>query len=70
MRHTEATTSSPEPPEEQTSLQDLSGKFVIVSYDELPCVGQVLQDVREEVQVSSMRQLDDKNLFISHKLQM
>ena len=70
MCHTEAATSSPEPPEEQTSLQDLIGKFVIVSYDELPYVGQVLQDVREEVQVSSMWQSDDKNLFISHKLQM
>lgn len=64
MCHTETATSSPESPREQASLQDLSGKFVIVSYDELPYVGQVLEDVGEEVQVSSMQQLDDKNLFI------
>lgn len=55
--------SSPEPSKEQASLQDLSGKFVIVSYDEVPYVGQVLQDVGEEVQVSTMQQSDGKNMF-------
>lgn len=58
MCHTEAATSSPEPPKEQASLQDLSGKFVIVSYDELSYRGQVLHDVGEEVQVSTMQQSD------------
>lgn len=50
--------STPEPPKKQP-LQDLSGKFVIVTYDELPYVGQVLEVVGEEVQVTSMRQSGD-----------
>ncbi len=52
--------SAPEPPKKQ----DLSGKFVIVTYDELPYVGQVLQVVGEEVQVTSMRQSGENNLFV------
>ncbi|CAB1429993.1 unnamed protein product, partial [Pleuronectes platessa] len=50
MCHIEDPSSNPEPPSEQAILQDLSGKFVIVTYDELPYVGQVLEVVGEEVQ--------------------
>lgn len=50
--------------------EDLSGKFVIASYDELPYVGQVLQDVGEEVQVRSMRQSMTRTCSYGHKLQM
>ncbi|KAK1906770.1 Protein U3, partial [Dissostichus eleginoides] len=52
------------PPREQESVLDLCGKFVIVPYDELPYVGQVLKVVGEELQVSCMRQSGDKNLFM------
>ncbi|CAJ1050756.1 uncharacterized protein LOC111858282 [Xyrichtys novacula] len=44
---TDNSLSTPEPPKKQPP-QDLSGKFVIVTYDELPYVGQVLQVVGEE----------------------
>lgn len=64
MCHTEDPPSTPEPPREQASLQDLSGKFVIVTYDELPYVGQVLEVVEEEVQVNSMWQSGENNLFM------
>ena len=64
MCHTEDPSSTPEPPREQASLQDLSGKFVIVTYDELPYVGQVLEVVGEEVQVSSMQQSGENNVFM------
>lgn len=57
--------SSPsEPPRQEESAQDLCGRFVIVTYDELPYVGQVLKVVQEELQISCMRQSDDKNLFL------
>lgn len=69
ISHTEDPSSTPEPPREHASLQDYSGKFVIVIYDELPYVGHVLQDVGEEVQVSSMRQMGEKNLC-GHKHQI
>ena len=49
---------------EQDSLQDLCGKFVIVTYDELPYIGQVLEVVGEDVKVNAMRQTGNKNLFM------
>ncbi|KAK1875721.1 Isopentenyl phosphate kinase [Dissostichus eleginoides] len=65
VHHTENQPRSlPEPPREQESVLDLCGKFVIVPYDELPYVGQVLKVVGEELQVSCMRQSGDKNLFM------
>ena len=42
----------------------MSGKFVVVTYEELPYVGQVLEVVGEEVKVSSMQQSGEKNLFM------
>lgn len=60
MCHSEDPSSTTEPPREQAHLPDLSGKFVIVTYDELPYVGQVLEVVGEEVQVNSMRQSGKK----------
>ncbi|XP_061582330.1 uncharacterized protein LOC133447623 [Cololabis saira] len=56
--------SPPEPPRQQESVRDLCGRFVIVTYDELPYVGQVLKVVDEELQISCMQQSDDKNLFL------
>ena len=43
--------------------QDLTGKFVIVRYEEQPFVGQVLQVFDEELEVSCMQQLGSKNAF-------
>lgn len=60
--HTEDESSHSKP--EQNSLPDMVGKFVIVSYDELPYVGQVLDVVGEEVKVNAMRQSGEKNLFM------
>ena len=57
--HTEVPSNTPKAP----GLEDLSGKFVIITYDELPYVGQVLKVVGEDVQVSSMRQSDEKKRF-------
>ena len=47
-----------------SSPPDLCGRFVIVTYDELPYVGQVLKVVEEELHISCMRQSGDKNLFL------
>ncbi|CAL8284363.1 unnamed protein product [Boreogadus saida] len=58
--HTEVPSNTPK----ASGLEDLSGKFVIITYDELPYVGQVLKVVGEDVQVSSMRQSDEKNVFM------
>ncbi|KAM7417161.1 hypothetical protein PAMA_017008 [Pampus argenteus] len=38
--------------------QDLKGKFIMVRYESKPFVGQVIQVVGEEVEVSCMQQLD------------
>ena len=58
--HTKVPSNTPK----AAGLEDLSGKFVIITYDELPYVGQVLKVVGEDVQVSSMRQSDEKNVFM------
>ena len=58
--HVDFSSNTPKAP----GLEDLSGKFVIITYDELPYVGQVLKVVGEDVQVSSMRQSDEKNVFM------
>jgi len=47
-----------------SSPPDLCGRFVVVTNDELPYVGQVLKVVEEELQISCMRQSGDKNLFL------
>ncbi|CAL8313831.1 unnamed protein product [Arctogadus glacialis] len=44
--HTEVPSNTPK----ASGLEDLSGKFVIITYDELPYVGQVLKVVGEDVQ--------------------
>ncbi|KAF3856921.1 hypothetical protein F7725_017644 [Dissostichus mawsoni] len=71
MRNTESHSkdlvSTPNPPRQHASVKDLSGKFVIVTYDELPYIGQVLEVVEEEVQVSSMRQSGENNDSCGHK---
>lgn len=54
----------PEPCREQESLQDLCGRFVIVTYSELPYVGQVQKVVDKELQISCMQQSDDNKLFL------
>ncbi|KAJ4935765.1 hypothetical protein JOQ06_017293 [Pogonophryne albipinna] len=55
VHHTENQPRSlPEPPREQESVLDLCGKFVIVPYDELPYVGQVLKVVGEELQADQL----------------
>lgn len=64
MCHSVDPSSTHEPPREQGSLQDLSGKFVIVTYDELLYVGLVLEVVGKEVQVSSMWQSGEKDVFM------
>ena len=46
-----------------SSPPDLCGRFVVVTNDELPYVGQVLKVVEEELQISCMRQSGDNNLF-------
>lgn len=46
------------------SDQDICGKFVIVTYDKLPYVGQVLEVVGEEIRVNAMHQSGNKNLFM------
>ena len=43
--------------------QDLKGKFILVRYESKPFVGQVIQVVGEEVEVSCMQQLGEKNVF-------
>ena len=42
---------------------DLNGKSVMVKYEGQPFVGQVLQVVGEEIEVSCMHQLGGKNAF-------
>lgn len=41
----------------------LNGKFIVVNYEGQPFVGQVLQVVGEEIEVSCMQQLGGKNAF-------
>lgn len=43
--------------------QDLKGKFILVIYESKPFVGQVVQVVGEELEVSCMRQPGEKNVF-------
>ena len=47
--HSEDLVSTPNPPRQHASVKDLSGKFVIVTYDELPYIGQVLEVVEEQL---------------------
>lgn len=42
---------------------DLNGKFIMVNFEGQPFVGQVLQVVGEEIEVSCMQQLGGKNAF-------
>lgn len=42
---------------------DLVGRFVVVKYDEMPFIGQVVKLAGNELEVSCMRQLMGKNLF-------
>lgn len=42
---------------------DLKGKFILVKYEGQPFVGQVLQVIGEETEVSAMQQLGKKNVF-------
>lgn len=42
---------------------DLNGKFIVVKYECEPFVGQVLQVLGDEIEVSHMRQLGQKNKF-------
>lgn len=41
----------------------LNGKFILVKYKDQPFVGQVLQVINDEIEVSCMQQLGGKNLF-------
>lgn len=50
-------------PTKQQAL-DLIGKFVLVIYDAQPFVGQVLQVVEDEIEVSCLRQTGGKNSFV------
>ena len=61
--NTENLSSTPAPLRAQACL-DLHGKFVVVSYHELPLMGQPLTVVGEDIQVSTMRQSGDSNLFM------
>lgn len=50
----------------QASAQDdngLNGKFILVKYEGRPFVGQVLQVIGDETEVSCMQQLGGKNVF-------
>ena len=49
----------------QVSAQDddLNGKFILVKYEGQPFVGQVLQVIGDEIEVSCMQQLGRKNVF-------
>lgn len=47
-----------------TTVEDLNGKFVIVSYDGQPFIGQVLLSIGDEVQVSCMQQNGSRNSFV------
>ena len=49
----------------QASAQDddLNGKFILVKYERRPLVGQVLQVIGDEIEVSCMQQLGRKNVF-------
>lgn len=50
----------------QASAQDdndLNGKFIVVKYEGRPFVGQVLQVIGDETEVSCMQQLGGKNVF-------
>ena len=49
----------------QASAQDddLNGKFILVKYEGRPLVGQVLQVIGDEIEVSCMQQLGRKNVF-------
>lgn len=50
----------------QASVQDdhdLIGKLILVKYEGQPLVGQVLQVIGDEIEVSAMQQLGNKNVF-------
>ena len=50
-------------PSTSVGLEDQRGKFALVKYEGKPFVGQILQVVGDEVQVSCMKQLNGKNVF-------
>ena len=60
FRDPPATTSTSDSVEDQESKQ---GKFAIVRYEGKPFVGQIIQVVGDEVEVSCMQQLARKNVF-------
>ena len=61
---TSATPSSTSAKPQMSITSDLVGRFVVVKYDRTPFVGQVLNVVGAEVEVSCMWQVMGKNSFV------
>ena len=64
MNVCEFPTSAPATIPHHTMTTDIVGRFVIVKYDAQPFVGQVLNLVGDELEVSCMRQTMGRNAFV------